>query len=147
LESPIDGQTIISDRKGFSGGESTDVVTKEVPQTELVPGVHEFELFTYSFDILNFPTFQVRVKIRSENSANPTILDAKRVFHRPESLAPNQPSGSQTNATLRQDNAVPGAKLEVWALPSDFRGETPPSMSLGSIIDSGTLFNRFVEEL
>ena len=78
----IDGQTIIDDRKGFSGGESTDVVTKEIPEAQLGPGVYDFELFTYSLDILYFTTFQLRVKIRSESSPNAIILDAKSVSHK-----------------------------------------------------------------
>jgi hypothetical protein len=79
----IDGQTVIADRSGFSGGVATDVVTKEIPEAQLGPGVYEFELFTYSLDVLYFPTFQLRVKIRSESSPNAIILDAKGVTHTP----------------------------------------------------------------
>jgi TolB-like protein len=78
----VDGENIILDRSGFTGGESTDVVTKEIAGTQLGLGAHDFELFTYSLDMLNFTTFQLRVKIRSGNSQNATLIDAKSVFHR-----------------------------------------------------------------
>jgi hypothetical protein len=47
---------------------------------ELDPGFHPFELFAYSKELI-FTDFRLLVKIRSELSLEPTVLDAKSVFH------------------------------------------------------------------
>jgi hypothetical protein len=54
----------------------------------------------------------------------------------------NPPQGTSAAATPSgKDRLIPGAKLEAWPLPANFQGTTPPGMSMGAIVDSGTLFN------
>jgi hypothetical protein len=48
------------------------------------------------------------------------------------------PTTATSSATPK---LTPGAKLEVWPLPPNFQGSTPPGMSMGAMVDSGDLFD------
>jgi S1-C subfamily serine protease len=131
----ISGQTVISQNN--PAGEVSDVTQQQV---QLDPDFHPFELFTYSWGMQNhYSQHQLRIKIRSEKSTLPIPLDANTVFHTP-TPSPT-PSPSPIPTPLSQDRLVPGAILEAWVLPRGFTDNSPPGMSMGSMVDSKTLFD------